>query len=88
MAVNTLFGNGGESASLYRGHGTDALGPSDSSDSGSDMQGVADAADAAELGLDPTAVDNAALRGDAARVRRVPEVDPSLDDTVINYPKK
>jgi len=88
MAVNTLFRTGEESPSLHRGHGTDALGPSDSSDSGSDMQGVADGADVAELGLDPAVVDDTLLRGDVARVRGVAAVDPSLDETVINYPKK
>ncbi len=87
MAANTLFRTGEES-SLYRGHGTDALGPSDSSDSGSDMQGVADGADVAELGLDPSVVDDKVLRRGAPRVRRAAEIDPSLDDTVINYPKK
>lgn len=76
-----------ESPYLYRGHGTDALGPSDSSDCGSDMQGLADVADVAELGLDPTAVDDTPV-GEAARVRRIEAVDPSLDETVINYPKK
>ena len=88
MAVNTLFRTGEQSPSLYRGHGTDALGPSDSSDSGSDVQGVADSADVAELGLDSTAVDDTLLRGESAHVRRVAAADPSLDDTVINYPKK
>ena len=88
MAVNTLFRTGEESPSLYRGHGTEALGPSDSSDSGSDMQGTANALDAAELGLDPTVVDDTGVRSEAERVRRVAAVDPSLDDTVINYPKK
>jgi len=87
MAGNTLFRTGEES-SLYRGHGTDALGPSDSSDSGSDMQGVSDTADVAELGLDPTVVDDTVLRGGSVRARRTAEIDPSLEDTVINYPTK
>jgi hypothetical protein len=42
MADSTLdpdFLTGGRDRSLGRGHGTDALGPSDLSDTGSDMQG-------------------------------------------------
>jgi len=76
MAVNILFREGEGSRWIYRGHDTEALGPSDSSDTGSDMQGVGGAAEAEELGLDPSLVDD--MQGS----------DPSLDETVINYPKK
>ena len=88
MSVNTLFRTGEEAPSLYRGHGVDALGPSDSSDSGSDMHGFADAMDAAELGLDSAVVDHSLLRYDAIEMRRSAPVDPGLEETVINYPKK
>ena len=43
MADSTLdpdYLTGGRDRSLGRGHGTDALGPSDLSDTGSDMQGA------------------------------------------------
>jgi hypothetical protein len=85
MAVNTLFRTGEESPWVFRGHDTEALGPSDSSDSGSDMQGVGGAFEAAELGLDPSLVDKSlAHRG--ARRAYTESIDP--DETVINYPKK
>lgn len=88
MAINTLFRTGEESPWVYRGHDTEALGPSDSSDSGSDVQGVGGAFEAAELGLDPSLVDKSiadrALRSDSY----AQSSDPSLDETVINYPKK
>lgn len=41
----------GNDRSLGRGHGTGALGPSDSSDSGSDLQGAPGLAQQAEAGL-------------------------------------
>jgi hypothetical protein len=41
----------GNDRSLGRGHGTGALGPSDSSDSGSDLQGAPGLAHQAEAGL-------------------------------------
>jgi hypothetical protein len=52
MADSTLdpdYLTGGRDRSLGRGHGTDALGPSDLSDTGSDMQGTGLAGD---VGLD------------------------------------
>ena len=52
MADSTLdpdYLTGGRDRSLGRGHGTDALGPSDLSDTGSDMQGAGLARD---VGLD------------------------------------
>jgi hypothetical protein len=76
MAVNILFRTGEGSPWIYRGHDTEALGPSDSSDTGSDMQGVGGAVEAGELGLDPSLVDD------------MQSSDPSLEETVINYPKK
>ena len=93
MAINTLFRTGEESPWVYRGHDTEALGPSDSSDTGSDMQGVGGAVEAAELGLDPSVVDKsvsnrAGARDDARSETYVQGSDPSLDETVINYPKK
>ncbi len=89
MAVNTLFRTGEESPWVYRGHGTEALGPSDSSDTGSDMQGVMGAFEAAELGLDPSLVDKSILHPTGTRRDSYAQgSDPSLDETVINYPKK
>jgi hypothetical protein len=97
MAINTLFRTGEESPWVYRGHDTEALGPSDSSDTGSDMQGVGGAVEAAELGLDPSLVDKsvyksvssrAGARRDARDDAYTQGSDPSLDETVINYPKK
>ena len=87
MAINTLFRTGEESPWVYRGHDTEALGPSDSSDSGSDMQGVGGAFEAAELGLDPSLVDKS-IAGRGRRDAYPQGSDPSLDETVINYPKK
>ena len=55
MADSTLdpdYLTGGRDRSLGSGHGTDALGPSDLSDTGSDMQGVGMADD---IGLDDLA---------------------------------
>ena len=52
MADSTLdpyYLTGGPDRSLGRGHGTDSLGPSDLSDTGSDMQGVGLSGD---VGLD------------------------------------
>jgi len=52
MADSTLdpdYLTGGRDRSLGRGHGTDALGPSDLSDTGSDMQGAGLSGD---VGLD------------------------------------
>lgn len=86
MAVNTLFRTGEESPWLHRGHDTEALGPGDSSDTGSDMQGVGDAFEAEELGLDPGLVDKSISH--RAGTPDWQETDPGLDDTVINYPKK
>ena len=86
MPANIRFTSGEDSPWLDRGHGTEALGPSDSSDSGSDMQGMESSGDAAELGLDPGLVDTAVATAGAARLRYAHEPDP--DDTVINYPKK
>jgi hypothetical protein len=100
MAINTLFRTGEESPWVYRGHDTEALGPSDSSDTGSDMQGVGGAVEAAELGLDPSLVDKSVsnragarrdardARDDARSETYTQDSDPSLDETVINYPKK
>ena len=54
MADSTLdpdYLTGGRDRSLGRGHGTDALGPSDLSDTGSDMQGAGLARDVG-LGMD------------------------------------
>jgi hypothetical protein len=85
MAVNTLFRTGEQSPWVYRGHDTEALGPSDSSDSGSDMQGLGGAFEAAELGLDPSVIDEKLSRRGAHRADE-PSNDP--DATVINYPKK
>jgi hypothetical protein len=85
MAVNTLFRTGEQSPWVYRGHDTEALGPSDSSDSGSDMQGLGGAFEAAELGLDPSVIDEKLSRRVAHRAYE-PSNDP--DATVINYPKK
>ena len=82
MAVNTLFRTGEQSPWVYRGHDTEALGPSDSSDSGSDMQGVGGAFEAAELGLDPSLIDDGLSR------RGSYEQSNDPDATVINYPKK
>jgi hypothetical protein len=56
----------------YSGHGTEALGPSDSSDSGSDVKGATQSDDA----------DNGA---DNAFARRGTNTNASTDDTVINY---
>ena len=89
MAINTLFRTGEESPWVYRGHDTEALGPSDSSDTGSDMQGVGGAVEAAELGLDPSLVDKSVSNGTALSQDAYTQAsDPSLDETVINYPKK
>ena len=97
MAINTLFRTGEESPWVYRGHDTEALGPGDSSDTGSDMQGVGGAVEAAELGLDPSVVDKSVsnragarrdARDDARSETYMQGSDPSLDETVINYPKK
>jgi hypothetical protein len=85
MAVNTLFRTGEQSPWVYRGHDTEALGPSDSSDSGSDMQGVGGAFEAAELGLDPSLIDDGLSRRGAYRSY---EQSNDPDATVINYPKK
>jgi hypothetical protein len=54
----------------YSGHGTEALGPSDSSDSGSDVKGATQGAD---------------HDADNAFARRGTNPNASTDDTVINY---
>jgi hypothetical protein len=58
MSSSTLTpGNfpAGPDRRIHQGHGTSALGPSDSSDSGSDVQGAADVMQAGLDGSDPDA---------------------------------
>jgi hypothetical protein len=52
MADSILLRTGEQAPELAKGHGTGALGPSDSSDSGSDIQGGPGIVEEAELGLD------------------------------------
>ena len=52
MATSTLNVTGEEQPELGKGHGTEALGPSDSSDSGSDVVGGPGLAQDVGLGLD------------------------------------
>lgn len=66
MADSTLdpdYLTGGPDRSLGRGHGTDALGPSDTSDTGSDMQGVGLSGN---VGLDMDEMDFYVLRAHSA----------------------
>lgn len=51
MGESTLKRTGETPPGLWKGHGTSALGPSDSSDSGSDVQGGPGLADGDDLGL-------------------------------------
>ena len=53
MANSTLFQTGEQDPVVTRGHGTRALGPSDSTDSGSDIVGGPGLNDEDGLGLDP-----------------------------------
>jgi len=52
MATSTLLQTGEQAPVVDKGHGTSALGPSDTSDSGSDMQGGHGLVDDEMLGLD------------------------------------
>lgn len=91
MADSTLdpdYLAGGRDRSLGRGHGNDALGPSDSSDTGSDTQGPGDGGIETDTDSNGTGeragVDRESIEGDGAdidvdRVDNVEAVDP--DDT-------
>ncbi|HWI15142.1 MAG TPA: hypothetical protein VNT02_12855 [Burkholderiales bacterium] len=50
--ASTLNGGGGKDRNVTRGHGTGALGPSDTSDSGSDIQGGPGLVEGDVIGLD------------------------------------
>jgi len=58
MADSILLRTGEDAPELGKGHGTGALGPSDSSDSGSDIRGGPGVVEDAELGLDRGASDD------------------------------
>ena len=51
MATSSLLQTGEQPPSVDKGHGTGALGPSDSSDTGSDIQGNSGLADDPGMGL-------------------------------------
>ena len=51
MGTSSLLQTGEQAPSIDKGHGTDALGPSDSSDTGSDIQGNSGLADDPGIGL-------------------------------------
>lgn len=66
MANSTLFRTGEEEPVVNRGHGTSALGPSDSTDSGSDIAGGPGLNEEDELGLDRGTTSDADLDGPGA----------------------
>ncbi len=79
MADSTLDPDtlsGGRDRSLGRGHGTDALGPSDLSDTGSDMQGAGLSGDE-ELGMD---MDN----GSTSDIERSSGAGPDVGDADLD----
>lgn len=94
MADSTLdpdYLSSGHDRSLGRGHGTGALGPSDSSDTGSDMQGPGvgdveresdtDSAGTGErAGVDRDSVESDGEDIDVDRVESVETVDPDESD--------
>ena len=87
MAVNTLFRTGEQSPWVYRGHDTEALGPSDSSDSGSDMQGVGGAFEAAELGLDIMTVMSNSVSCPSGLVTKTLPSESLLTGTIFQWSK-
>ena len=66
MANSTLFQTGEQDPVVTRGHGTSALGPSDSTDSGSDIAGGPGLNDEDALGLDRGTTSDADLDGPGA----------------------
>jgi hypothetical protein len=80
MAGSTLTPSNlpaGPDRRLHQGHGTSALGPSDSSDSGSDVQGAPEESTAAR---DETAHDVADIDTDHVE-RIVPDADDEEEET-------
>ena len=68
MPASTLDVDGSTPPVTHKGHGTDALGPSNSSDSGSDLQGPGFyESDADVIGLDRGTNDDMAHTGGAGR---------------------
>jgi hypothetical protein len=78
MASSTLNRTGEQPPTTYKGHGTEALGPSDSSDSGSDIRGGAGLEPETEAGRD---IDEGSLPRDRGPWKTAgPDVgDPELD---------
>ena len=66
MATSTLLQTGEEPPVVDRGHGTEALGPSDTSDSGSDLQGGHGLVMDEDLGLDTGTNEDATRAGEDA----------------------
>ena len=66
MATSTLLQTGEQAPVLDKGHGTDALGPSDTSDSGSDLQGGHGLVMDEDLGLDTGTNEDATHGGNDA----------------------
>src|SRR5439155_5860253 len=64
MATSTLLQTGEQAPVLDKGHGTDALGPSDTSDSGSDLQGGHGLVMDEDLGLDTGTNEDATRAGE------------------------
>lgn len=81
MPSSTLDADGGKDRSLGKGHGTEALGPSDSTDSGSDIAGGPGLGVAAEdVGLDRgTTEDSNVGQGDAGETAGPDIGDAELD---------
>lgn len=71
----------GRDRSLGKGHGTESLGPSDSSDSGSDLKGAPGLAQQVDgFGLDhgPTVVPDG-IDIDTDRIESIPELEQGID---------
>ncbi|MBA2690208.1 MAG: hypothetical protein H0U63_05355 [Burkholderiales bacterium] len=66
MATSNLVQTGEEKPIVNRGHGTGALGPSDTSDSGSDMQGGPGLSGEPDIGLDTGTTSDPDGRGNTA----------------------
>ena len=66
MATSTLLQTGEQMPVLDKGHGTEALGPSDISDTGSDLQGGHGLVMDEDLGLDTGTNEDAARAGENA----------------------
>ncbi len=98
MATSNLYRTGEAPAQTGKGHGTDALGPSDSSDSGSDLVGAdlgnasldsdTDSTGTGErraAGHEPVTREDGDVMPDSVRDLNDPAVDLPIDDNAFEY---